>query len=255
MAACIEQAWKEDRLDVPEHMLRKVGYPFANFGPGLAENVSDTFFDIGRSFLPKKEHQMAVKWLERAYEVIDAQEIEKLSRDGVDLRLTILHAYIQALVGTKTQENLKKAEACVSLVGTELGDNPAILLLRLELLQSVPDEEFDSLAYESVLHRMVKSFNFTDEHLKFMLHHARWLYDRSAMLGCSVMDDLIATKILPSGKGEWIEKALVLRVLMATSQSSVLENCVELADLLSKAKENLAEPIQPAAAAAAQSVS
>lgn len=252
---CIDQAWKEDRLDVPEHMLRKIGYPFTNVDPSLAENVADTFFDIGRSFLPNKEYQMAVKWLGRAYEVIDGQDIEKLSRDGVELRLTILQAYIQALVGTKTQENLKKAEDCVAFVETELGDKPVLLLLRLELLQSVPGEEFDALAYESVLHRMVKSFNFTEEHFKFMLHHARWLYDRSAMFGCSVMDDLIATKILPSGKAEWVEKALVLRVFMATGQASILENCIELGDLLSKVKESLAEPIQLTAAAAAQSVS
>lgn len=158
-------------------------------------------------------------------------------------------------MGTKTQENLKRAEDCVAFVETELGDKPVLLLLRLELLQSVPDEEFDPLAYESVLHRMVKSFNFTNEHFKFMLHHARRLYDRSATLACSVMGDLIATKILPSEKGEWIEKALVLRVFMATGQSSVLENCIELGDLLSKVKESMVESIQPAAAAAAQSVS
>ncbi|MBE3046233.1 hypothetical protein IMZ48_27590 [Candidatus Bathyarchaeota archaeon] len=255
LTVCISQAWKEGRLDVPEHMLRKAGYPFPNLDPGLAENLADTFFDIGREFLSKREFQMAVKWLERAYEVTDGQDIEKLSRDGVELRLTILQAYIQALVGTKTLDNLKKAEDYVAFIETEIGDRPVLLLLRLELLQSAPDEEFDSLAYESVLHRMVKNFNFTEEHFKFMLHHARWLYDRSATLGCSVMDDLIATKILPSEKGEWIEKALVLRVFMTTGQSSILENCIELGDLLSKAKESLGEPIQAAAAAAAQSVS
>lgn len=235
-------------------MFRKAGDMLTTLDPSSAENLADTFLDIGRAFLPRKEFQMAVKWLQRAYEVIDGQDIEKLSRDGVELRLTILQAYIQGLLGTKTQENLKKAEDCVAYVETELGDKPVLLLLRLELLQSVPDEEFDPLAYENVLHRMVKSFNFTEEHFKFMLHHARWLYQRSATLGCSVMDDLIATRILPSEKGEWVEKALVLRVFMATSQSAIAENCIELSDLLARAKEILRSPIQPAAAAAAQSV-
>lgn len=236
-------------------MLRKAGDLLTNLDATLSENLADTFFDIGRAFLPKKEFQMAVKWLERAYEIIDAQDIEKLSRDGVELRLAILQAYIQALVGTKTRDNLRRAEDLVAYVETELGDKPVLLLLGLELLQSAPGEEFDSLAYESVLHRMIKSFNFTEEHFKFVLHHARWLHDRSAALGCSVMDDLIATKILPSEKGEWIEKALVLRVFMATSQSGIIENCIELGDLLAKVKETLSEPIQPPAAAAAQSVS
>lgn len=198
---------------------------------------------------------MATKWLERAYEVIDGQEIDKLSRDGVELRLTILQAYVQALVGTKTQENLRKAEDLVAYVETEMGDKPVLLLLRLELLRSVPSEEFDPLAYESILHRMVKSFNFTEEHFMFVLHHARRLHDRSATLGCSVMDDLLATKILPSEKGEWIEKALVIRVFMATSQSGIVENCIELGDLLAKVKESLPEQIKPIAATAAQSVS
>ncbi|SPO03320.1 uncharacterized protein DNG_06002 [Cephalotrichum gorgonifer] len=197
------QAWKEDRLDVSEHMFRKAGDMLATLDSRAAENLADTFFDIGWDFLPKKEFQMAAKWLERAYEIIDGQDIEKLSRDGVELRLMILQAFIQALVGTKTQENLKKAEDCVAYVEAELGDKPVLLLLRLELLQNVPEEEFDPLAYENVLNRMVKSFNYTEEHFKFMLHHARWLYNRSAALGCSVMDGLMTTRILPSEKKQY----------------------------------------------------
>lgn len=236
-------------------MLRNAGDLLTNLDATLAESLADTFFDIGRTFLSKKEFFMATKWLERAYEVIDGQAIDKLSRDGVELRLTILQAYIQALVGTKTRESLSKAENLVAYVETDMGDKPVLLLLRLELLRCVPSEEFDSLAYECILHRMVKSFNFTEEHFMFVLRHARWLHDRSATLGCSVMDDLIATRILPSGKGEWIEKALVLRVFMATSQSGIVENCIELADLLAKVKESLAEPMKPMPATAAQSVS
>ena len=236
-------------------MFRKAGDLLTNLDAALAENLADTFFDIGRSFLQKKEYRMAAKWLERAYEVIDGQDIEKLSRDGIELRLTILQAYIQALVGTKTRENLRKAEDLVAYIEAEMGDKPVLLLLRLELLQSVPGEEFDSLAYENILHRMVKSFNFTEEYFNFVLHHARWLHDRSASLGCSVMDDLIATRILPSEKSEWIERALVLRVFMATSQSGIAEDCIELGDLLARVKESLNEPIQPVAATAAQSVS
>lgn len=236
-------------------MLRKAGDLLTGLDATLAENLADTFFDIGRAFLSKKEFHIAAKWLERAYEVIDGQDIERLSRDGVELRLTILQAYIQALVGTKTRENLRKAEDLVAYVETEMGDKPVLLLLRLELLQSVPGEEFDSLAYESILHRMIKSFNFAEEHFKFVLHHARWLHNRSASLGCSVMDDLIATKILPSEKSEWIERVLVLRVFMATSQGGIAEDCIELGDLLAKVKKSLSEPIQPVAATAAQSVS
>jgi hypothetical protein len=205
--------------------------------------------------MSKKEFFMSVKWLERAYDLIDGQDIEKLSRDGVELRLTILQALIQALLGTKTKENLKRAEDYVAHIETEFGDRPILLLLRLELLQNVPGEEFDALAYENILLRMVKGFNFTNEHFRFILHHAKRLYKRSTALGCSVMDSLITTKVLPSEKSEWVEKALVLRVFMATSQSSMAENCIELGDLLDKVRDNLASQIQPAAAASAQSVS
>jgi len=236
-------------------MYRKAGDTLKSLDPRHAENLCDALFEIGRSLLQKEEFELAAKWLERSYNVIDGQDLENLSRSGIELRLTVLQALVQALVSTNKAEDLRRARDMVMYVEAEVGDNkPVVLLLRLELLMSVPDEEFDALAYADVLRRMVKSFNFTEAHFRFMMAQVRRLYERSAVLGCSVADELIVGRVLGAGKGAWVDKAVVMRVWMGTSRAAASEDVVELGDLLERVREGLEVPIQPTAAATAQSV-
>ena len=59
--------------------------------PSTAEDVADLLYEIGRDLLNKREHEMAVKWLERCYDALCSQSLERLSRDASDLRLSALH--------------------------------------------------------------------------------------------------------------------------------------------------------------------
>ncbi|PKS07050.1 hypothetical protein jhhlp_005647 [Lomentospora prolificans] len=250
----IWQSWKEDRLDVAEHMYRKAEDTLKSLDPRPAENLCAVLFEIGRASLEQKDFSLATKWLERAYGVINNQELEDLSRNGVELRLTIVQAFIQALVGTGNLEDMNKARDIVMYMESDIGDKPVVLLMRLELLMSTPDEEFDTLAYADILRRMVKGFTFTRPHFQFFLSHARRLYKKGAVLGCNVLDELITGRLLGSGKGDWIGKALIMRVWMATSRVGASGDIVELEDLLGRIQDGLEVPIEPIAAAAAQSL-
>ncbi|KAK1478311.1 hypothetical protein CTAM01_15036 [Colletotrichum tamarilloi] len=180
----------------------------------------------------KEDFGMAVRWLERGYDIINAQDLSLLSRDAIELRLSVCQALIHALLGLGTPESSEKALDLVSYIESEIGEKPVVLLLRLELLQKAPAEIFDIEAYADILRRMVRSFNFSEAHFKLLVHHARKLHDKSPTLATSVVDGMLRGTIVSSGRGEWVERLVLLRIWMETTQRDGMMAIEELMGVL-----------------------
>ncbi|KAK6955428.1 hypothetical protein Daesc_003065 [Daldinia eschscholtzii] len=245
-------AWKEDRLDVADHLYEKVQDFKHTANPASAENFADSFFEIGKDLAAKKNFSLAVKWLERAHEFINNQDLEQLSREVVELRLTISQALIRAYLNLNTAESFKSAENHVCYVESELGDKLVVLLLRLELLLSSPAEVFDSNAYAAVLRRMIRSLEISESSFNLMVHHIRKLDDKSPSLASSVLGEFITLRVLPTQQGSWIERAIVLWVQMATARRDTYETIQELGTVFDNIAAKLETPLSAAAVLAIQ---
>ncbi|KAI1474952.1 SPO22-domain-containing protein [Daldinia eschscholtzii] len=245
-------AWKEDRLDVADHLYEKVQDFKHTANPASAENFADSFFEIGKDLAAKKNFSLAVKWLERAHEFINHQDLEQLSREVVELRLTISQALIRAYLNLNTAESFKSAENHVCYVESELGDKLVVLLLRLELLLSSPAEVFDSNAYAAVLRRMIRSLEISESSFNLMVHHIRKLDDKSPSLASSVLGEFITLRVLPTQQGSWIERAIVLCVQMATARRDTYETIQELGTMFDNIAAKLEKPLSAAAVLAIQ---
>lgn len=217
--------------------------------PYHVEKLADILYEIGKDLCRKGDFSMAVKWLDRANDVINSQGLELLSREAIELRTAIVQALVTALLGLDTTDAFEKADNLVDGIESEMGVELVILLMRLEILQKSPAEVFDSDAYADVLRRMVKSFNFTDSTFKLVVHHIRKLHDKSPGLGCKVLDEFIA--VLTSVEtDEWIERLIIIRVWMTTNgQNSAdsIESTIAVLKLLGK-------PLSVDATVAAQTV-
>ncbi|OTA88788.1 hypothetical protein M434DRAFT_23602 [Hypoxylon sp. CO27-5] len=227
-------AWKEDRLDVADYTYEKLlGCQNPN-DPVSAENLADSCFEIGKDLTAKKNFSLAPKWLERAYESINTQNLEQLSREAIELRLTISQALVRAYLNTNTADGFQKAEDHVRYIESGFGDKLVVLLLRLELLLSSPAEVFDSNAYASVLRRMISSLDISDSSFNLMIHHIRKLDDKSPSLGSSVLDEFIVSRVLPTQHDPWVERAVVLRTQMATTHRETLETIQALSTIFDR---------------------
>ncbi|KAI0008433.1 meiosis protein SPO22/ZIP4 like-domain-containing protein [Xylariaceae sp. FL0662B] len=209
----IALAWKEDRLDVADHLYEKVQSSQQSVDVVSAENLADSLFEIGKGLTEKKNYALAVKWLERSYEIVNNQSIELLSREAIELRLAISQALVRAYLGIGTTEGFEKAENHVGYIESGLGDKLLVLLLRLEILQSSPAEVFDSNAYANILGRMIRSVDISESNFNLMIHHIRKLNDKSPSLASSVLDEYITTRVLPTQREEWIERVVVLHTI------------------------------------------
>ncbi|KAI1084000.1 meiosis protein SPO22/ZIP4 like-domain-containing protein [Whalleya microplaca] len=247
-------AWKEDRLDVADHLYEKVQSSKQSIDSISAEALADTLFEIGKGLIEKKDYTLAVKWLERAYETINNQSLEQLSREALELRLAISQALVRAYLGIGTTEGYEKAENHVGYIESGLGDKLLVLLLRLEILQSSAAEVFDSSAYADILRRMIRSVDISESNFNLTIHHIRKLNDKSPTIASSVLDDYIISRVLPAQHEEWVERAVVLRTHMAMTHRDTQETIQGLVLMFDKVESSLPKPLPAAAVLAVQTL-
>ncbi|KAL7808306.1 SPO22 domain-containing protein [Trichoderma aethiopicum] len=209
-------SWKEDRLDVAEHMFGKIDALRPTLDSISAEIIADTLQHIGFDLASKGDHGMAVKWLRRAYHIINLQALDQLSAKGLELRLAICQGLVRGLLDVGSDVCVKEANDLVEYVESEIGDKPLVLHWRLELLQRAPGETFDVDAYSSILHRMVRAFDYSDASFYFLLHHLRNLREKSPRLSRGLLDELLLQHVISSRKSEWIGKIIIKRIWMVT---------------------------------------
>ncbi|KAF4966640.1 hypothetical protein FSARC_5689 [Fusarium sarcochroum] len=234
-------SWKQGRLDVADHMYAKADNLLHQLDPSSAEQLADTFHCIGSDFSSRKECDMALKWLRRAHSLINDQELERLSAEGLELRMSIYHELIHALLATGSQEGLQAADSLASHVESEIGDKPVVLHWKLEILQRSPDEIFNVDACASILRRMIRSLDLSDAGLGFLLHRISEIRKRGPRLAVSLMDELILSKLLPCGNTEWIGKAIVRRVWMGTMETELSVGATELIQLLGQLTQEVGQ--------------
>ena len=58
--------------------------------PECGEDLADVLYELGSGLCDRKLYDLAVRWLERAFDALDEHEIDRLSDDAGDLKLAIL---------------------------------------------------------------------------------------------------------------------------------------------------------------------
>lgn len=238
----MSQAWQDDQLDVAEHLFAQADQLLKKARPTAAKIIIDVLFQIGKGILHKNDFQMAGKWLQRAWDAINSQQLQDMSRDAVELRMAILQSLVGALMGLETTDGIEKAHNLVNYMESEIGDQPVILLLSLEILDRSPGEAFDSEAYANILRRMLRNFQSKESMFKLLMHHIRKLHTKAPTLGCSVLDEFLAS-LAKGGQSTWIDIVFVTRIHMAISHRDHTGSI----DDVEKALSRLEQPISSAA--------
>lgn len=246
----LAQAWQDDQLEIAEHTYTKADDLLKRSKPTSTEKIADSLFQVGKGLLSKQDYPMAEKWLQRTWDLINHHQLQVLSRDAVQLRIAVLQALVTVFMGIQTTESIDKAQNIVKYVESEIGDQPIILLLNLEILSKSPAEVFDGEAYAHVLRRMIRGFQPTEAHFKLLAHQIHVLHSKCPGLGCSVLEEFLS-HLVKDGKTTWIDKVVIKRIHMAVSHRD-FEGTVDDAR---KAVSRLEKPVSADAAFAAQTVS
>jgi hypothetical protein len=77
-------------MDTAEHMFAKCKQLASTLNPSAAENLVDLLYEIGKGSMERRHFELAVRWLERAHEILEDQELEMLSFEAGQLRLSVM---------------------------------------------------------------------------------------------------------------------------------------------------------------------
>ncbi|KAK7183868.1 hypothetical protein PSPO01_10204 [Paraphaeosphaeria sporulosa] len=245
-------AWRSDRLDTAEHMFMKCQQLSRFLTSSLAESVADLLYEIGKDMLSKKEYEAAIRWLERAYDILGDQSPEMLSAEAGELKLSIMQSIVHAYMKLKTPDARTKAWHMLQLLEADHKGKMSISLLRLELLYS--EDKVDPEQVYLVLHRMIHFVVLNDRNFKTIMHYVHKLKDQSAATACKALDEVISTRLFREEKEAWIDKAVITRVWI-TCTSFVVEGTLnQLREFFDDVLRNAKAPLSAHATHAAQTL-
>ena len=121
-------------MDMAEHMFSKCKQLMTALTSATAETLADLLYEIGKGALEKRNYEAASRWLERAYDVLGEQDLEMLSPEVGELRLSTMQSIgesdiqyeeseltallVQAYKKMKTPDAQEKAWHMVKLMET-----------------------------------------------------------------------------------------------------------------------------------------
>ncbi|KAI9690965.1 MAG: hypothetical protein M1822_008585 [Bathelium mastoideum] len=245
-ALTMYQAWKQSRLDLAEHMFEKTARVQRHADPATAERLADVLYEMGKDLLEKKQNEMAVRWLERAYDTLAEQDLERLSNDAGELRLSIMHSLVRSFIALRTAETRAKAWDIVRIMENDFGDKLVVSLLKLELLSA--ETELNAEAYGRVLDTAMRTTVLTDASFKTLLHHIHKLRDGNALVACTVLEDFLEVRLYDAERHDWLEKAIIVRIWLTTAATDNAISFESIQIFLEKVSGNLAKTLSSAAA-------
>ncbi|KAI9795239.1 MAG: hypothetical protein M1835_006135 [Candelina submexicana] len=224
-------SWHQSRFDMAEHMFRKASVDDRHLDPNTAESSADLLFEIGKYHLKNKHYALAVQWLERSYDILHKQDLELLSNDAGELRISIIEKTVKGLLGLQGDDARTKAWSLVNLLGNELGDKSVVHVLKLELIAT--ESLFDAQG---------------------IIGHIHKLRAGSPDLACKALDNLLTMRTFSTGKEAWVEKVLITRLWISTNSSDTNNVLNQLYAILDSIASNIKEPLTSHATHAAQTL-
>lgn len=156
-------ASKTGRIDLAEHFFTKANITGDGRHPELLETAADLCYEIGRSQQHQKLLESALSWLERAYQLINGEDIDSSSMENEDLRLAIAASFVDSLTGTSDSANSSRAWNLLTSLEQDhgLGNRMAVLAMQLNVLMKADD--VDITAASAAVSRMIRSSVLTDQ--------------------------------------------------------------------------------------------
>lgn len=252
--ADLNQGWKQNRLDIAEHMFNQANQASTKTDSAISEELADTLFEIGKDLLSKKQYETSATWLQRALDVLQETTPENLSADAAELQLCILESLVRAFLGVGNQESHDRAVNLLSLIETEHGDKMIVLLLKLEIILSEP--EVNAQQYFDILLRMIRSIHLISNNIKTLIYHIHRLKELNAELAGKALDGLFELRLLNEpDKEAWLERALITRIWIAVSSVKDGDHALrQMQTLLDNIHRAFRQPVSSTATHAAQTL-
>ncbi|PGH23466.1 hypothetical protein AJ80_02420 [Polytolypa hystricis UAMH7299] len=226
-------ALRQNRLDVVEHMYSTLAAKHSSLEPVTTERLADLLYEIGKNMLDRTEYSSAVTWLRRSYDALSQHDVSALSVDAGELRLCVIHGLIRALLTRQDDSAKDEISKLFSMLETDYGNRPPVLLLNLEIMEKQPDSDYR--IYHEKLCTFLRTIILTEANFKLLIHYIHQLHKQSTDLAADALQQLLHQRLVLHGDNALLEKCFVTLIWIQTSHSDVVAGL----DILSTASEKL----------------
>ncbi|KAK5072569.1 hypothetical protein LTR64_004956 [Lithohypha guttulata] len=208
--------WRHNRYDLANHALIEIIPDVLQCtDEATVEKVADLCYEIGNDFLCKEKHDAyhadyAMVWLEWALDIVEKGMHAAYFR-GSDLRLNVLHRYVQALNGRyATNNNIKDNDRALEIVERlrdEYGLKLSILVLDLETRFSRNDCDPDCVVQS--IEDIIKTVYLIESNHRLILYYIQKLSELQHAKAMLCLKHYVSHRLVPEKHIEWAERAIV----------------------------------------------
>ncbi|KAK5322107.1 hypothetical protein LTR70_003954 [Exophiala xenobiotica] len=189
--------WKRKRADLADrHYSRLLNMPH-RLTESDAEKIVDLMFEIGRECLTQHDADNAAKWLERAMQTMNQENVHDAFA-GSDIRLSVLHCLGEACAaqGADILDQLR----------SEYGAKLPILLLTLEVACKQPAINADTVS--SQIEGIMHTAHLIEANHGVMMHYIQRLSSASTPHATRCLKKYIIQRLIPEGNIDWTENGI-----------------------------------------------
>ncbi|KAK2596722.1 hypothetical protein QQS21_006177 [Conoideocrella luteorostrata] len=240
-------SWREDRLDVAEHMFRKTDTFRNSLDIVSIENMTEILQRIGSELLSKNNLDLGLKWLRRAYDLINP-EVERASMQGQHLYLAICNDIIASFPLEISSEIATTLEGITQSAESILSDQPVLCHSSLCPSDLANKGEFNEDAYTYILRRLISSLRICDSSFPLILSYTKKLNDKNPSLALDLLDNLLLQHAVEGTEPPWVNKVLFLRIYLASNKTLNDEEFRHLFDVFDELYQRMSAPLTVIAA-------
>ena len=236
-------------------MFKNATNAYRLFDPSTSEKFVKLLYKIGKDSSARKHHDIATRWLERAYDILTEQDLDHLDDDASELKVVILQRLVKSLLALQTDEDIEKAKVLIDLMEKDYPDKSVVSSLRLALLSKQQSQ--DPEAYFSVTMRFIGSMMLTKPNFKLLMYHIHSLRKLDSSLACKALDELLSLRLFPTRNDSWVERVTVMRVwisILHRNEQDQIPTIAALMDHLDLTLQNVKYTFSKSGAHAAQTL-
>ncbi|KAF8252313.1 SPO22-domain-containing protein [Wilcoxina mikolae CBS 423.85] len=246
-------AWRQQNPPLAEYMFSKATENDCS-EPRVAEYTAAVLFDIGSELLGQKSFPAAIKWLQRAYDILSKIEPLYLSEVGSELQVPVAHKLAKAYMKSDLPGGLTRAENIINILSEDWPNRISVFLLKLDLILAQSPESADMAAYRQIILHMIDVTQLTETTFKVIIGKIHVLVSNHATEhACNCLDALISKRLLPMECEDWLNRAFITRLYVtiqhkSTDDESAIANLHSLLDTIAKQLQKTFNPISTHAA-------
>ncbi|OAA41311.1 Meiosis specific protein SPO22 [Metarhizium rileyi] len=242
-------SWREDRLDVAEHMFCKAD-PFRRGLDDIAvENLAYILHYVGLDLVSKRNLDSGMKWLNRGFRLLSAATCT-FSPKAEHLYLAICNDLIEAMRRRNLLENAEEIQSMLNLALPKTGHHPVLLHCQLMVMDITEELDRSEKGRLNLVQRMVSSPELSESTLYLSFYHLLRLGDTCSP--SDLLDELLFRHAVPTENVTLVGKALFLRMWIELRMVYNHEGGLIIGDVVEKVYQSIRTQLSWAEAEACQ---